>query len=129
MEQVSGNSTLKRHCNYIVDLCSLAKIVTIKENLYQSIISYPYPRLVTIFIKITSVENLKKAIAIAFKKINYTSSTISYTNPPLVTLLSTISYTRIAKSTVISIKTGFFLKPLKFFIKLVLKSKGRHYEK
>ena len=129
MEQVSGNSTLKRHCNYIVDLCSLAKIVTIKENLYQSIISYPYPRLVTLFIKITSVENLKKAIAIAFKKINYTSSTISYTNPPLVTLLSTISYTRIAKSIVISIKTGFFLKLLKFFIKLALKSKGRHCEK
>ena len=115
MEQVSGNSTLKRHCNYIVDLCSLAKIVTIKENLYQSIISYPYPRLVTLFIKITSVENLKKAIAIAFKKINYISSAISYT--------------RIAKSTVISIKTGFFLKPLKFFIKLVLKSKGRRCEK
>ncbi|VVH56373.1 hypothetical protein BAZOLSSOX_2571 [uncultured Gammaproteobacteria bacterium] len=47
--------------------------------------SYPYPRLVTLFIKITSVENLKKAIAIAFKKINYTSSEISYPYPQLVT--------------------------------------------
>ena len=100
---------------YIVDPCSLAKIVTIKENLYQSIISYPYPRLVTLFIKITSVENLKKAIAIAFKKINYISSTISY--PYCST------------DTTPKVKTITTLKLLKFFIKLVLKSKGRHCEK
>jgi hypothetical protein len=139
--------TFKGHCNHLAGLCSSAKIITIKEKLHQSTISYTNPPLVTLFIKIISIENLKTVVAIAFKKINYTSSTISYTSstisytnpplvtlrPPLVTLLSTISYTsstisytRTAKSTVISTKTELLLKLLKFFIKIV-KQKQREY--
>ena len=50
MEQVSGNLTLKRHCNYLVGLFSSAENILIKEKTFWLplfIFSYPYPYLAT----------------------------------------------------------------------------------
>ena len=149
MEQVSGNLTLKGHCNYIIGFCSPTTIIATKpihDNLPLSTISYPYQQLVTLITKKIEMGNLKTLIAIVSKKISYPLSTISYPlstisypYQQLVTLYqqlvtlsstisylsSTISYPRCSTDTIPKVKTITTLKLLKFFIKLVLKSKGK----
>ncbi len=88
MEQVSGNLTLKGHCNYIIGFCSPTTIIATKpihDNLPLSTISYPYQQLVTLITKKIEMGNLKTLIAIVSKKISYPLSTISYPLSKLVT--------------------------------------------
>jgi len=141
-------SIFKENCNDLAGFFSSIEIVVTKAKFPSPAISYTYPQLVTLCIENSKHAQLKNLVVATFKKISYTSSVISYTSPTisytypklvtlhpqLVTLFPVISYTSsVISCTCCSIgatlkaKTVPILKLLKFFIKLVLKFKGRQY--
>jgi len=117
--KINEKINLKKTCNYFVGLFSSVESVATKGKLPLSVISYPYPQSVTLFLKNSKHANFINTIAKAFKRksytssvISYTSPTISYTNPQLVTLLAKNSkYTNFKKLVAIGFNKISYTSP------------------